>query len=447
MPRIALIGAGSVVFAQQLVRDILSFRELRASTFALVDIDPVRLETAERMVRTAVAAAGGEAVVEAHLDRRAALDGADYVINMIQVGGHAATLLDFQIPRRYRLKQTIADTLGVGGIFRALRTIPVLLDICAEMEALCPRALLLNYTNPMAMLCLAVARASSVPFVGLCHSVQHTSMRLARFIGADYDRLGYRVAGINHMAWFLELTVDGEDAYPRLWEAMDDPTIYKQDKVRFEMMRRLGYFVTESSEHMSEYVPYFLKRGTLIRQFSIPVDEYIRRSERNLKVFEKARTSPSGTPARRRKRSVEFAAPIIRAMETNADWSFHGNVYNDGLIGNLPADACVEVPCLVNRGGIQPVRMGSLPPQLAALNRTNINVQQLTVEAALSGNRDHVYHAVMLDPHTAATLSLDEIWAMTDELIAAHGDALPTLTPGRLRPSRTFLPAVTGAPA
>jgi alpha-galactosidase len=438
MPRIAMIGAGSVVFARQLVVDILAFPELAGSTFALVDIDPVRLETAQRMVTAAIAAAGAEGRVETSLERQPALDGADYVINMIQVGGHAATLLDFDIPRRYGLKQTIADTLGVGGIFRALRTIPVLLDLCREMEALCPRALLLNYTNPMAMLCLAVARASRVGCVGLCHSVQHTSRALARYIGAPYERVGYRVAGINHMAWFLEFTVDKQDAYPRLWEVLEQGRVPAHDQVRFEMLRRLGYFVTESSEHMSEYVPYFLKRDALIERFNIPIDEYVRRSEKNLAAFEEARRSATGAASTPVAPSHEYAASIIRAIETNSDWSFHGNVLNTGLIDNLPAAACVEVPCLVNGNGVQPTAVGALPPQLAALNRTNINVQQLTVEAALTGNRDHVYHAVMLDPHTASVLSLDEMWAMTDALIAAHSAALPPLTPGRLRPSRTF---------
>jgi len=269
MPRIAMIGAGSVVFARQLVFDILAFPELAGSTFALMDIDPERLATAERMVRGTIAAGGAEGQVTAYLDQRAALDGADYVINMVQVGGHPATLLDFDIPRRYGLKQTIADTLGVGGVFRALRTIPVLLDLCRDMEELCPRALLLNYTNPMAMLCLAVARASHVACVGLCHSVQGTSKQLARYIGADDDRVRYRVAGINHMAWFLDYTVDGQDAYPRLWAAAETTEIAARDPVRFEMMRRLGYFVTESSEHMAEYVPYFIKRDDLIARFAV----------------------------------------------------------------------------------------------------------------------------------------------------------------------------------
>lgn len=442
-PRIAMIGAGSVVFARTLMSDVLSFPELAEARIALHDVDARRLETAEMMVRSVAQSVGARPTIEASLDRRLALRDADYVINAIQVGGHDATLRDFDIPKRYGLKQTIADTLGVGGIFRALRTIPVLLDVCADMRAVAPHALLLNYTNPMAMLCLAVERAGGVPIVGLCHSVQHTAERLADYAGAPREDVWYRVAGINHMAWFLELrSRSGEDLYPRLWEALEDPACFGRDKVRFEMMRRLGYFVTESSEHMAEYVPYFIKREELIRRFDIPIDEYVRRSERNLGRAEAERERLDRGEAAEVRRSHEFAAYIIRAIVANQDWSFHGNVLNaagagaagggPGLIDNLPADAVVEVPILVNAAGLQPVRVGPLPPQLAALNRTNVNVQQLVVEAALTGNRDHVYHAAMLDPHSAAVLSLDEIWAMVDELIEAHGDLLPRLEAKRL---------------
>ena len=439
-PRIAMIGAGSVVFARTLMSDILSFPELAGANIVLVDVDARRLETAEMMVRSVAGTLGAHPRIEATLDRRAALKGADYVINAIQVGGHDATLLDFEIPKKYGLKQTIADTLGIGGIFRALRTIPVLLEICRDMREVCPGALLLNYTNPMAMLCLAVEREGGVPVVGLCHSVQHTSERLADYVGVPKDEVWYRVAGINHMAWFLEFRRRGpglqsEDLYPKLWAGLEDPAVFGRDKVRFEMMRRLGYFVTESSEHMSEYVPYFIKRDELVERFDIPIDEYIRRSERNLGRAEAERERPDRGEPVEIKRSHEFAAYIIRAIEANQDWSFHGNVLNRGpLIDNLPGDAVVEVPILVNAAGLQPVHVGALPPQLAAMNRTNVNVQQLVVEAALTGNRDHVYHAAMLDPHTASVLSLDEIWAMCDELIEAHGDALPKLEAKRLRP-------------
>lgn len=432
MATITLIGAGSAVFAQRLLVDILSTPALAGSEIRLTDIDPVRLSTAEAMVRQVAAQLGGGATVTATLDRRQALAGAGYVINAIQVGGHAATLLDFNIPRKYGLKQTIADTLGVGGVFRTLRTLPVLLQICRDMEELCPGALLLNYTNPMAMLMLAVGRATGIKGVGLCHSIQHTSRLLAKYCNLPYEEISFRAAGINHMAWFTEFRHQGADAYPLLWQAMADAEVYATNKVRFELFRRLGYFMTESSEHLSEYVPYFLKRDDLIKRFEIPVDEYIRRSERNLRRFQEVRAKVDAGEAFELVASNEYAAPIIAAMETGVPFVFYGNVMNTQLITNLPPDSCVEVPCLVDHAGVQPTHFGALPPELAALNRTNIHVQQLTVEAALTGNRDHVYHAVMLDPHAASTLSLDEIWAMTDELIEAHGPALPPLRSRRL---------------
>jgi alpha-galactosidase len=452
-PKVTLIGAGSVVFARTLMGDLLSFPELSGSHIALHDIDPERLATAEKMVHAVASAVGANPTIEASLDRKTALRGAKYVINAIQVGGWEATLKDFELPKRYGLKQTIADTLGIGGIFRALRTIPVLLEICADMRAVAPGSILLNYTNPMAMLCLAVERAGGVPVVGLCHSVQGTAQQLAEYIDVPAEEVTYRVAGINHMAWFLELCRrGGEDLYPRLWAALDDPLVSGLDKVRFEMMRRLGYFVTESSEHMAEYVPYFLKRDDLIERFDIPTNEYVRRSAKNLREFQRARAAFERGEEVGVRRSHEYAAYIIRAIEANEAWTCHGNVLNsagmrggrggaaarDGapLIDNLPADACVEVPILVDGKGLQPQPVGALPPQLAALNRTNIGVQQLVVEAVLSRNRDHVYHAAMLDPHTAAVLSLDQIWALCDDLFEAHGDALPKLESKRLHARR-----------
>jgi alpha-galactosidase len=455
MATIALIGAGSVVWARRLMMDILSFPELAGANLTLMDVDPVRLETSRKTVERLVAQVGSTAQVRATADRRQAVQGADYVIFAVQVGMHEATLLDFEIPRRYGLRQTIADTLGVGGIFRGLRTIPVLVDLLRDMEDVCPDALLLNYVNPMSILCLAAERSSSIKTVGLCHSVQGTARQLARYMDVPLEALGYRVAGINHMAWFLELTHDRRDAYPHLWEAMADQQVYARDKVRFEMLRRLGYFVTESSEHMAEYVPYFIKRDDLVRTFDIPIDEYVRRSEDNLRTFDKTRQDVEQGQPIEMKRSHEYAAFIIKAIEANQDWSFNGNVPNSvdrrtaALISNLPADAVVEVPCLVNGAGVQPCHVGDLPAQLAGLNRSHISVHQLAVEAALTGNRDALYQAVMLDPHTASVLSLDEIWAMTDALIDAHGDALPRLTPRRLAgaPGRPAVaPRANGTP-
>jgi len=424
--RIAMIGAGSVVFTRNILGDVLSHPGLQDVTFALHDIDPVRLETAEMMARwTAKALGVTSCKVEAHLDRRAALDGADYVLNMIQVGMHEATLLDFEIPRKYGLKQTIADTLGVGGVFRALRTIPVLLDICQDMEELCPDAWLLNYTNPMAMLIWAVYKATKVNVVGLCHSVQGTTWQLANYVGVPFEEVTFLGGGINHQNWILRFERDGEDLYPRLRKAMEDPDIFARDAVRFEIFRRLGYFPTESSEHNAEYVPYFIQHEELIEKLNIPIDEYIRRSERNLERFQEIRRRLLAGESFPIQRSSEYAAEIIYAMETGEPHVIYGNVENTGLISNLPQGCCVEVPCLVDSTGLKPTYIGEIPPQCAALNRSCINVQDLTVRAALEGNREHVYHAVMMDPHASSVLTLDQMWAMTDELIEAHGDALP----------------------
>ncbi|SDN09724.1 alpha-galactosidase [Fictibacillus solisalsi] len=431
MAKVTIVGAGSVVFAKRLITDILSFPELKNTTFSLTDINQERLGTAEKMALRIVEENGGYAKVEATLNRREALAGADYVLNLIQVGMHQSTLIDFEIPKKYGLKQTIADTLGVGGIFRALRTIPVLLDICRDMEEVCPNALLLNYTNPMAMLMHAVAKSSSIKSIGLCHSVQNTADDLASYLNIPVEELEYKVAGINHMAWFLELKRNGVDLYPELFKAMEKDDVFSKDKVRFEMMRRLNYFVTESSEHMSEYTPYFIKDEKLIEQFDIPIDEYVRRSERNLERFSETKDKIERGEAFHTEKSHEYGAPIIHSMETGTNRVIWGNVLNTNLITNLPADSCVEVPCLINKSGIQPCHVGDLPVQLAAMNRTNINVQQLVVEAVLTGNIDYVYQAVMMDPHTASVLSLEEMWSMTNELLLAHEEHLPKFTSGR----------------
>ena len=429
MARIALIGAGSVIFTQSLLGDLFSFPELGDCTVTLVDTDAGRLRTAETMARQLSAQLAPRARIEATLDRRQALRGADYVINTIQVGGYDATRVDFDIPNRHGLRQTIADTLGIGGIFRALRTIPVLLDICRDIQELCPRALLLNYTNPMAMLCMAVHRAApQVEVVGLCHSVQDTSKMLAGYLDVPYEELTFRVAGINHMAWFLELGHRGEDLYPRLREVLAaHPELYPANKVRVEMLFRTGYFVTESSEHFAEYTPHFMRYPEEVARLSIPVDEYIHRSERQLERLEQTRASLERGESLPFARSHEYAAYIIHAHHTNRPFVFYGNVENTGLIPNLPADCCVEVPVVADGTGLQACHAGPLPTVLAALDRTNIGVQQLTVEAALTGRREHVYHAAMLDPNTAASLPLDRIWRLVDDLIEAHGAALPPL--------------------
>ena len=447
MAKISFLGAGSTVFAKNLLGDILSFPELANSTISLHDINPERLRTSEIVAHKIAKTLGVSPTIEATLDRRESLDGTDYAITMFQVGGYEpSTVLDFEIPKKYGLDQTIADTLGIGGIMRGLRTIPVLLDMCRDMEELCPDVQLLQYVNPMSMLCTAVDRATSIKTIGLCHSVQHTAEQLAGDIGVPADEIDYVCAGINHMAFYLKFVQKNAagvtDLYPKIAEIAagsdiperghpsrsDGGTIGLSDAVRYEMYRRLGYFVTESSEHFAEYVPWFIKEGRddIIDQFGVPIDEYPRRCIRQLESWEDLRVELEDPDAELEVvRSNEYGSGIIHSMETGQPRVVYGNVPNTGLIDNLPSTACVEVPCLVDGNGVQPTAVGTLPPHLAALMQTNINVQALTVEAALTGKRDHVYHAAMLDPHTAAELDLDQIWSMVDELIDAHGEYIP----------------------
>lgn len=460
MAKIAMIGAGSTVFAKNLIGDILSFPELAESHFSLMDIDEDRLKTSAIVGHKINEVLGTNATFEATTKRREALKGADYVITMIQVGGYKpSTVIDFEIPKKYGLRQTIADTLGIGGIMRGLRTIPVLLDIAKDMEELCPDALLINYVNPMAMNQWALSRGTTIKTVGLCHSVPHTAGELARDIQIPLEDINYHVAGINHMAFFLkfEHKETGENLYPKIRQVIEDNRVPDSNRVRYDMFKRLSYFVTESSEHFSEYVPWFIKadKTELIEEFHIPLDEYLYRCEASFRawtLFESKQQEGqvlTETELRHElkdvhpmnseveglvrkftnfdmiQRSVEYGSLIIHSMETNTPRTIYGNVPNQGTISNLPDDCSVEVPCLVDRNGIQPTRIGKIPPHLAALMQTNINVQALTVEAALTEKREHVYHAAMLDPHTAAQLSLDEIWSLTDDLIEAHGDCLP----------------------
>jgi len=423
--KIAFVGAGSVVFTKNLLTDILSFPELKGTTIALHDIDPERLETAGMMARWTSEQLGAGAKVEEHAERRAALDGADFVINAVQIGMHEATLLDFDIPRKYGLKQTIADSMGIGGIFRGLRTIPFVLDLAGDMKEVCPDALLLNYTNPMGILMEALYTAHpEVKSVGLCHSVPYTAREISSYISIDHEDLLYECAGINHIAWMTRLEVDGENVYPRLFAAMEDPDVYEKDKVRFELMRRFGLYVTESSEHNAEYLPYFLKDDELVERYDIPVDEYVRRSEDNLTAYAETRRKLLAGEEFPLNRSVEYGSLIIHSMTTGQARAIYGNVENTGLITNLPEGCCVEVPVLVDDTGLRPCHVGDLPPQCAATCAPHTAVQNLTVRAALEGRRDHVHHAAMLDRHAPSVLSLDEISAMVDELIDAHGDAL-----------------------
>jgi alpha-galactosidase len=429
MTKITFIGAGSTVFAQNLMGDILSFPELQNVTLSLHDINPERLRTSEIVAHKVAEALSVSPRIEATSDRRQALDGAHYAISMFQVGGYKpSTVVDFETPKKYGLRQTIADTLGIGGIMRGLRTIPVFLDICRDMEELCPEVTFLQYVNPMVMNCWAFSRATKIKTVGLCHSVQGTAEQLARDIRVPINEINYFCAGINHMAFYLRFERNGEDLYPSIRRVVAEKRIPDWNRVRYEMFQRLGYFVTESSEHFAEYVPWFIKRdrSDLIEEFNIPLDEYIRRCESQIAGWERLRKQlEDPTTKLTVRRSHEYGSGIIHSMETGQLRMINGNVPNNGLIENLPSGCCVEVPCIVDKNGVQPLHVGSLPPQLAALMQTNLNVQALTVEAALTGKREHIYHAAMLDPHTAAELSLDQIWALVDDLIAAHGDWLP----------------------
>jgi alpha-galactosidase len=463
MSKITFIGAGSTVFAKRLLVDILSFPELANSTISLHDIDEKRLRTSEVVARKLAQALDAHPTIEATTDRRAALEGADYAISMFQVAGYEpGTVIDFEVPRKYGLRQTIADTLGIGGILRALRTIPVLLEMTQDMEELCPGVTFLNYVNPMAMNCWALSRASKIETVGLCHSVQGTAAQLAYDIGVPLEEINYLCAGINHMAFYLRFerkTEDGvEDLYPRIRQVVEEGRVPDWNRVRYEILTRLGYFVTESSEHFAEYVPWFIKRdrSDLLERFNVPLDEYLRRCEAQMNMWqvmqesledpdisitevtpemlESARQALESTvmPAHfieeifEMRMSGEYAPLIIHSMETGTPRVVYSNVPNRALIDNLPPGCIVEVPCVVDKNGVQPTRIGALPPHLAALMQTNINVQVLTVEAALTHKRKHIYHAAMLDPHTAAELDLDQIWNLVDDLIEAHGDWLPT---------------------
>ncbi len=443
MPKITFIGAGSVVFTRNLASDILLTPALQESVISLMDIDAGRLEQAQGLVQAIVDQRGltERVEVEATLDRREALRGADYVITTFQQGGLEAYEIDIEIPLKYGVGQCVGDTLGPGGVFRSLRTIPVLLDICRDMDDVAPDAMLINYVNPMAANSWAVFDGSGRPYVGLCHSVQGTSEMLARWAGADYEDVVFTCAGINHQSWFLEFrTREGQDLYPALWAAIEEPENYAKEPVRIEMMKHFGYFVTESSGHATEYVPYFRKNAEMIENDLVPLftDEgsawldfgrtggYLRHCyERLEKTEQEYAALLEGVADLPTERTHEYGSRIIEAMETNQPIRVNGNVQNWGAIDNLPAGCCVEVPCLVDSNGVQPILVGRLPAQLAALNRTNVNVQELIIEAALTGDPEAAYHAVMLDPLTGAVCTLDEIRSMVCEMLEAEAQWLP----------------------
>lgn len=442
MIKITFIGAGSTVFAKNIIGDCMLAEPLRDAHFALYDIDAKRLEESHLMVENLNHSINADrASVGVHLgveNRRAALADADFVVNAIQVGGYRpATVADFEIPKTYGLRQTIGDTLGIGGIMRGLRTIPVMVGFAREMEEVCPEALLLNYTNPMAIVTGAVLRATSIRTVGLCHSVQVCVPRLLEDLGMDeyVEHAGWRIGGINHMAWLLELTHGGTDLYPevkrRAFERNDAALRGDGDKhgdmVRYEIMRHFGYYITESSEHNAEYTPFWIKNAfpELIGEYNIPLDEYPRRCEKQIADWEQRRDELTRSKELSHERSHEYGSFIMESMTTGTPLRIHGNVLNHGAIPNLPEEAVVELPCLVDANGIQPTRFGRLPEQCAALNRTNVNVQLMTIEAALTESREAVYQAAALDPLTAAELPLRKIRQLCDELLDAHAQFLP----------------------
>lgn len=434
MPKITFMGAGSTIFAKNVLGDSMMTPALEESTIALYDIDAKRLNESYLMLSAISNNLGNKAKIERYCgveNRKDALRGANYVVNAIQVGGYEpCTVTDFEIPKKYGLRQTIADTLGIGGIFRALRTIPVMMDFAHDMEEVCPDAWFLNYTNPMAMLTGAMLRYTGIKTVGLCHSVQICASTLMKDVGMEEqydDQVQGKIAGINHQAWLLEISKNGKDLYPEIKRRAAALTEKHNDMVRLEIMKCFGYYVTESSEHNAEYMPFFIKDKypELIDRFNIPLDEYPRRCIRQIAEWEQRRDELTKDPHLTHARTYEYASYIMEAMETNKAYKIGGNVLNNGLITNLPRNACVEVPCLVDASGIMPCYIGDLPEQCAAMNRTNINVQLLTIEAAMTRKKERIYQAAMMDPHLQSELSIDDIVHLCDDLIAAHEGWLP----------------------
>ena len=435
--KLTFMGAGSTVFARNVIGDCMCSEALRDSVFALYDIDAKRLEESRIILEAMRKAKGGYGKIECYHgveNRKAALKGADFVVNAIQVGLYdPCTIIDFEVPKKYGLRQTIADTLGIGGIMRALRTIPVMKDFVDDMAEVCPNALFLNYTNPMAMLTGYMLRYTPIKTVGLCHSVQVCAKSLLTPLGMEDKLEGHKelIAGINHMGWLLEIKdKNGVDLYPeiksKIADYMADPEA--KNKVRMDYINHFGYYCTESSEHNAEYNMFYIKSKypELIERYNIPLDEYPRRCVNQIAGWEKEYKEILENGVKEHKRSLEYASHIMEAIVTNKSYEIGGNVLNTShLITNLPEDACVEVPCLVNGSGVHPCRVGALPVQCAAMNMTNVNVQLLTIEAAATLKKEHIYQAAMLDPHTGSELDIDTIKKMVDDLIEAHGDYLP----------------------
>ena len=435
--KLAFIGAGSTIFMKNIVGDMLHFESLRDAQVSLMDIDPGRLAESELVVRKMIAAKGGGMTVEATTDRARALDGADFVVTAFQIGGYRpSTVIDFDIPKKYGLRQTIADTLGVGGIMRGLRTVPHLWAVAEDMARLCPNATMLQYVNPMAINCWALSeRYPQIKTVGLCHSVQNTVEEIAHDLGIPQDEIRHRVAGVNHVAFFLDFEHQGRSLYPQLFEGyaagrIPKPPLHQlrcPNKLRYEVMTHLGYFCTESSEHLAEYVPWFIKDGRedLIREFGIPLDEYPTRCVEQAEGWAKQAVELKAASSIAVEKSHEFAAELMNAILAGVPHVITANLPNRGQMPQLPLGAIVETPTLVDANGLQPTVVDDVPPQLIALMRSQINVQELTVRALLDENREHIYHAAYMDPHTAAELDLRQIQALIDDLIEAHGAMLP----------------------
>ena len=447
MTKLTIIGAGSTVFTKNIVVDLLTIKQFKSIEIALMDIDQNRLLKTKEVLEIIAKKLGATPKISLHTNRRESLLDADFVQTTIQVGGYRpSTVIDFEIPKKFGLNQTIADTLGIGGIMRSLRTIPVLLNIAEDIEQVCPNALWMQYVNPMCTNMIAINKVfPNIRNIGLCHSVQGTAEMLAEDLQENIKNISYQCAGINHMAFFqkFEKISTGEDLYPKLKrlanQILSDKKISSRtkkqefpgrnlhEKVRYEILKRFGFFVTESSEHFAEYVPWFIKpnKEELIEKYKITIDEYIFRCEYYSELWNELDKDISIITNEEIKRSHEYASYIIDAIVNNNKFTVYGNVMNNGLIENLPSNCCVEVPCIVDNKGFYPQKIGRLPEQLSALMRTNINVQILTAEAALTKKREHIYHAAMLDPLTASHLSIDEIYALTDEMLEAHSDYLP----------------------
>jgi len=451
MIKLTIIGAGSAVFTKNIVTDLLSVEVFKKMEIALQDIDPVRLKASHELLNVISEKLNASPKITSHTDRRESLVGSDFVQTTIQVGGYKpSTVIDFEIPSEYGLKQTIADTLGIGGIMRGLRTIPVLLDIAKDVMEICPNAIWLQYVNPMCTNMIAINNSfPGIKTLGLCHSVQGTAEMLAQDLCENIEDIDYLCVGINHMAFYqkFEKKIKGsknEDLYPKLKDLADKiledkklssrsekitPYSHKvlHEKVRYEILRSFGYFVTESSEHFAEYVPWFIKqnRQDVIEKYKIPIEEYIDRCKINIKLWEELEKDMTPIYNQPLKRSNEYASFIMDGIANNNEVTINANVMNNGYIDNLPSNCCVEVPCIINSDECTPQQFGKLPEQLAALMRTNINVQILTAEAAVTKKREHIYHAALLDPLTAANLTIDEIYSMTDKMIEAHGNYLP----------------------